>query len=154
MRTPPRSARVPSRECICGIRAGADGGHSGHRQGLVGRGAARRDRRSAQPVGKGDGRWKTYGSYGWFYDTTKLELPRGSFGGDHWIDYTWTLDTPDYNSIQCGEGTTGCPGTYIGPKNGYDFRHSSNQVDELFEAYFQSAGHDRHRPEPQARQDG
>ena len=31
---------------------------------------------------KGDGKWKAYGSYGWFYDITKLELPRGSFGGD------------------------------------------------------------------------
>ena len=88
----------------------------------------------------GDGKWKTYGSYGWFYDITKLELPRGSFGGDHWIDYTWTLDTPDFSSLQCGEGTTGCPGTYIGPANGYDFRHSSNQADELFEAYFNRPG--------------
>ncbi|MCG8454978.1 MAG: carboxypeptidase regulatory-like domain-containing protein, partial [Holophagales bacterium] len=31
---------------------------------------------------KGDGRWKLYGSYGIFYDNTKLEMPRGSCGGD------------------------------------------------------------------------
>lgn len=30
----------------------------------------------------GDGRWKLYGGYGWFYDRFKYELPRGSFGGD------------------------------------------------------------------------
>ncbi len=30
----------------------------------------------------GDGRWKIYAGYGWFYDRFKYELPRGSFGGD------------------------------------------------------------------------
>ncbi len=89
---------------------------------------------------KGDGKWKAYGSYGWFYTITPLELPRGSFGGDHWVDYTWTLDDPDYTKIQCGEGTTGCPGKYIGPGNGYDLRHSSNQTDEFFEEYFNRPG--------------
>ncbi len=29
---------------------------------------------------KGDGRWKTYGSWGMFYDISKLEMPRGAFG--------------------------------------------------------------------------
>jgi len=86
---------------------------------------------------KGDGRTKAYGSYGLFYDITKLELPRGSFGGDHWVDYIWLLDTPDYTTINCGEGTTGCPGRFIEFK---DFRHSSNQVDPGFEAYFNRPG--------------
>ena len=89
---------------------------------------------------KGDGKWKAYGSYGWFYSITPLELPRGSFGGDHWIQYFWTLDDPNFSAITCGEGTSGCPGTYIGPGNGYDLRHSSNQVDELFESYFNRPG--------------
>ena len=89
---------------------------------------------------KGDGKWKAYGSYGWFYDITKLELARGSFGGDHWIQYFYTLDDPNYTGITCGEGTSGCPGTYVGPGNGYDLRHSSNQVDELFESYFNRPG--------------
>ncbi len=35
---------------------------------------------------KGDGKWKVFGSWGIFYDIFKLELPRGSFGGDHWIE--------------------------------------------------------------------
>jgi hypothetical protein len=82
---------------------------------------------------KGDGRWKAYGSYGWFYDITKLELPRGSFGGDHWINYYWTLDTYDWASINCDEGTTGCPGKFI---EQWDARRSSNQVDPDLSAYF------------------
>jgi hypothetical protein len=86
---------------------------------------------------KGDGKWKAYGSYGWYYDITKLELPRGSFGGDHWVNYYWTLDTPDFNSIQCSEGPSGCPGRFI---EFVDFRHSSNQVDPGFEEYFNRPG--------------
>ncbi len=34
----------------------------------------------------GDGRWKAFGSWGIFYDIFKLELPRGSFGGDKWLE--------------------------------------------------------------------
>ena len=30
--------------------------------------------------------WKAFGSWGIFYDIFKLELPRGSFGGDKWLD--------------------------------------------------------------------
>ena len=45
---------------------------------------------------KGDGKWKAYGSYGWYYDITTLELPRSSFGGDHWANYYWTLDTAEH----------------------------------------------------------
>ena len=86
---------------------------------------------------KGDGKWKAFGSFGYYYDITKLELPRGSFGGDHWVNYYWTLDTPDYNSIQCGEGPTGCPGQFV---EFVDFRHSSNQVDPGFEEYFNRPG--------------
>ncbi len=62
---------------------------------------------------KGDSKWKAYGSYSQFFDITKLELPRGSFGGDHWIYYYWTLDTYDYSTINCDEGNTGCPGTFL-----------------------------------------
>jgi len=82
---------------------------------------------------KGDGKWKAYGSYGHFFDITKLELPRGSFGGDHWVNYYWTLDTYDFASIQCGEGTSGCPGTYISQ---VDYRRSSNQFDPVLSKYF------------------
>ena len=69
---------------------------------------------------KGDGKWKLYGSWGVFYDIMKLELPRGAFGGDKWIEQYYTLDTLDYLSI----GANGSfPGTYIESVN---FRIPSN----------------------------
>ena len=33
-----------------------------------------------------------------FYDIFKLELPRGSFGGDKWLEYYYTLDTFDWTN--------------------------------------------------------
>jgi hypothetical protein len=77
---------------------------------------------------KGDGRWKAYGSWGIFYDIFKLQLPRGSWGGDKWLEYYYTLDTYDYNTLMtpCSGGPTPsrpCAGTLIrGP---IDFRHVS-----------------------------
>ena len=72
---------------------------------------------------KGDGRWKAYGSYGVFYDNTKLEMPRGSFGGDKWVDWFFGLDTFDWPSIvaNCQIETNaitagpppGCPGEFL-----------------------------------------
>jgi hypothetical protein len=63
---------------------------------------------------KGDARWKAYGSWGQFYDIMKLEMPRGSWGAEHWIDYHYTLDTFDWPSINCeGPQGSGCPGTFI-----------------------------------------
>ena len=38
----------------------------------------------------GDGRTKAFASWGVFYDIFKLELPRGSFGGDKWLSSTTT----------------------------------------------------------------
>lgn len=36
----------------------------------------------------GDGKTKIFGSYGWFYDRLKFELPRGSFGGNFYrVDF-------------------------------------------------------------------
>jgi hypothetical protein len=42
----------------------------------------------------GDGRAKLFGSYGRYYDWTKYELSRGSFGGDIWKVYYRSLDDP------------------------------------------------------------
>jgi hypothetical protein len=58
----------------------------------------------------GDGDWKLYGSWGIFYDVMKLELPRGAFGGDQWIEHYYTLDTLDYLSVGSGGRY---PGTFI-----------------------------------------
>jgi hypothetical protein len=48
---------------------------------------------------KGDGRFKIYGSWGRYYDWTKYELPRGSYGGDIWQIYYRSLDTTDIGSL-------------------------------------------------------
>ena len=41
-------------------------------------------------------KWKGYGSFGIFYDTSKLEMPRGLFGSEHSVTYYYTLDTFDW----------------------------------------------------------
>jgi outer membrane receptor protein involved in Fe transport len=72
---------------------------------------------------RGDGKWKAYGSWGIFYDIFKLELPRGSYGGDKWLEYYYTLDTYDYNTLITSGCPPACSGTLIrGP---IDFRHVS-----------------------------
>jgi hypothetical protein len=55
----------------------------------------------------GDAKWKLYGSYGKYFDVTKYEMPRGSFGGDKWVDYWFTIDSPDpglNNAASCTVG--------------------------------------------------
>jgi len=46
----------------------------------------------------GNGKWKVYGGYGWFYDRFKYQLPRGSFGGDKLLQYYVPIlaSHPDY----------------------------------------------------------
>ena len=79
---------------------------------------------------KGDGKWKAYGSWGVFYDIFKLELPRGSFGGDKWLEYYYSLDTPDWTNLTAGANCPpACNGTLIrGP---IDFRHPSFGSDAI-----------------------
>jgi hypothetical protein len=48
---------------------------------------------------RGDGRFKVYGSWGRYFDWTKYELSRGSYGGDTWQVYYRTLDTLDLGSL-------------------------------------------------------
>jgi hypothetical protein len=50
----------------------------------------------------GNGKLKAYASYGLFYDWVKYELARGTFGGDHWLQYYRTLDTTDFTSLGNG----------------------------------------------------
>ena len=66
----------------------------------------------------GTGRMKLYGDWGWYYDTLKYSLPRGSFGGDYWVDTYYELNDPNILAIQPTPGnlfgTTGnFPGTKI-----------------------------------------
>ncbi len=70
---------------------------------------------------RGDGRSKLYGSWGYFYDLMKLEMPRGAFGGDKWLQSYYTLDTPNWPGI----GVNGnFPGQFI---ETIDFRHTGSQ---------------------------
>ena len=96
----------------------------------------------------GNGKLKLYGSYGYFFDIMKFQLPRGSFGGDYWHDCVYALDTPDYTQIipqrdsnghycPLGGGSTpangSLPPTTTGPGSlgvrfieNFDFREPSN----------------------------
>jgi hypothetical protein len=47
----------------------------------------------------GDDRVKISGSYGRYYDWTKYELARGSFGGDVWTQRYRSLDDPDISKL-------------------------------------------------------
>jgi hypothetical protein len=72
----------------------------------------------------GDGRTKLYGNWGIYYDIFKLELPQGSFGGQKWLEYYYSLDTPNWQSLDPSGCPPACPGTLLdGP---IDFRHPSN----------------------------
>ena len=89
---------------------------------------------------KGDGRSKVFGSWGIFYDIFKLELPRGSFGGDRWLEYYYQLDTYDWmniaNSPNCPPACVGVPiaGSILGTDAAggpIDFRHVSLDSDHI-----------------------
>jgi hypothetical protein len=72
---------------------------------------------------RGDGRTKVFGNWGIFYDIFKLELPRGSFGGDRWLEYYYTLDTFDWpNLLASSSCPPACPGQLMRET---DFRHIS-----------------------------
>lgn len=73
---------------------------------------------------QGDGDWKVYGSWGTFYDTMKLALARGSFGGQKWVDNWYGLESFDWQSISSscrvvlpqaidGPPPTGCSGDLL-----------------------------------------
>jgi Carboxypeptidase regulatory-like domain/TonB-dependent Receptor Plug Domain len=82
----------------------------------------------------GNGRSKVYGSYGKFYDITKLDLARGSFGGDKWVWHAFALDRIDWQNITCtGVSNNTTNGNYVAPNCGSgltymgsaDLRHPS-----------------------------
>jgi hypothetical protein len=86
-----------------------------------------------------DGRTKVYGSWGKYYDVMKYELPRGSFGGDKWVDYWFTWNNPDVrvntaSSCRTGSNTIAerpsCPGgTFV---EAFDQRHNAAEDPDSF----------------------
>ncbi len=86
---------------------------------------------------RGDSAWKAYGSFGYFYDVTKLDLARAYFGAMNGKLYYWSLDTYDWKSISCQPGPTGCPGTLL---EGLDTVGSFNELNEVLATYFNRPG--------------
>jgi hypothetical protein len=92
----------------------------------------------------GKGKLKVYGSFGYFYDIMKYNLPSGSFGGDYWHDCVYALDSPDYTKIipqrdssghYCPLGGGGTPGVGSIPNarfiENFDFREPSNDPNQI-----------------------
>ena len=88
-----------------------------------------------------DGKTKIYGSWGKYFDVMKYEMPRGSFGGDKWVDYWFTWNNPNINvnsAATCATGTNTiaerptCPGgTFI---EAFDQRHNAAEdLDQFVE---------------------
>ncbi len=55
----------------------------------------------------GNAKWTLRGGYGRLFDQFKYELPRGSFGGDIWLDFVYPLNDPDITKLSL----TNTPGT-------------------------------------------
>lgn len=60
---------------------------------------------------RGDGKIRLFGGFNVVYDLFKYELPRGSFGGDKWVDYYYTLETTNIFGIG---PTANCPSNCTG----------------------------------------
>jgi len=75
----------------------------------------------------GDNKTKVYASWGYFYDITKMNLARGSFGGEKWLEYYFALDTFNWPTItDAANCPPACPGKLLrGP---IDFREPSNEI--------------------------
>ena len=76
---------------------------------------------------KSDQKWKVYGSYGKYYDITKLEMPRGSFGADRWVTHVYALNTLDWQSLPAAcvtaeNSLTQNPCPSLGPQYTRDLR--------------------------------
>ncbi|HWR36718.1 MAG TPA: carboxypeptidase regulatory-like domain-containing protein [Clostridia bacterium] len=65
-----------------------------------------------------NGKFKVYGSFGYFFDIMKYEMPRGSFGGDYWHDCVYAMDDPDYTKYV---PTRGANGHFCNPTGGANF---------------------------------
>lgn len=79
---------------------------------------------------------KVYGSWGIYYDISKLEMARGSFGGDRWIAYLYPLETLDWQTLPNGCTTSvndpavnPCPA--LGTPNTLDLRHPTDPRDPV-----------------------
>jgi Carboxypeptidase regulatory-like domain/TonB dependent receptor len=92
----------------------------------------------------GNGKVKVYGSFGYFFDIMKYNLPQGSFGGAYWHDCVYALDSPDYTGIvpqrdsqghycPTGGGNTQAVGSYPNMRfiENYDYREPANDPNQI-----------------------
>ena len=92
----------------------------------------------------GNGRLKVYGSFGYFFDIMKYQLPQGSFGGAYWHDCVYALDSPDYTQIipqrdaqghycPLGGGNTPAVGSIPNARfiENYDYREPANDPNQI-----------------------
>jgi hypothetical protein len=87
---------------------------------------------------RGDGRVKLFGSWGRYYDWTKYELPRDSFGADIWKTCYRGLDTLDISSLNL----TSMPGPdlWVAPGSCRDQRVPDfNRVDPHIKPTYQDS---------------
>jgi hypothetical protein len=87
---------------------------------------------------KGDGKMKAFASWGRYYDWTRYEIARGSYGGDLWHIYYRSLDTLDLGSINLDH----MPGNDLwgGPNGFRDFRGNSiENTDPHIKPMFQNS---------------
>ncbi|HET7705906.1 MAG TPA: TonB-dependent receptor [Thermoanaerobaculia bacterium] len=83
-------------------------------------------------------RVKVYGSYGDYYDITKIEMPRGSFGADKWIEFLFPVNTTDWPSLVAActgvvnnnPNSNPCPGLGT-PAATLDLRHPTDPHDAI-----------------------
>ena len=80
---------------------------------------------------------KIYGSWGLYYDIMKIEMSRGSFGGDKWIGYVYPLNTLDWETLPNGCTTSNndpsvnpCPALGA-PQKVVDLRHPTDPRDPV-----------------------
>ncbi len=92
----------------------------------------------------GNGKVKIYGSFGYFFDIMKYNLPQGSFGGAWWHDCVYALDSPSYTGIvpqrdsqghycPSGGGGTAAVGSYPNMRfiENYDYREPANDPNQI-----------------------
>jgi hypothetical protein len=91
-----------------------------------------------------NGKIKVYGSFGYFYDIMKYNLPQGSFGGAYWHDCVYAMDSPDYTKIipqrdsqghycPLGGGNTPAVGSVPNARfiENYDYREPANDPNQI-----------------------
>jgi hypothetical protein len=92
----------------------------------------------------GNGKLKVFGSFGYFFDIMKYNLPQGSFGGAWWHDCVYALDSPNYTAIvpqrdaqghYCPAGGGGTPAVGQIPNarfiENYDYREPANDPNQI-----------------------